>query len=85
LHERRTVLRFAGGGERNQAGAGAAILAHADFVDGFGQDEGVEQFEQFEQRASAVGCGAVGDLADDDVLIETVELAHARGQQLQQV
>ena len=42
-----------------------------------GRMSGVEQFEQFEQGASAVGCGAVGDLADDDVLIETVELAHA--------
>ncbi len=73
-------MSFAGRGERNQAGTGIAILAHADLVDGLGQDEGVEQFEQFEQGASAVGCGAVGNLANDDVLIETVEFAHAGGQ-----
>src|SRR5208282_730288 len=45
----------------------------------------IEQFEQFEQSASAIGCGAVGDLANDDVLIKTIELAHAGGQQLQQI
>ena len=30
------------------------------------------------------GAAPIGDLANDDVLIEAVELAHARGQQLQQ-
>ena len=84
LHERGTILSFAGGGERDQAGTGAAVLAHADLVKGLGQDVGIEQFEQFEQGASAVGRGAESDLANDDVLIEAVELAHAGGQQLQQ-
>src|SRR5208282_3710031 len=84
LYERWTILSFAGGGQRDQAGTGALVLAHADLVNGLGQDVGVEQFEQFEQGASAVGRGAVGDLANDDVLIETVELAHACVQHLQQ-
>ena len=49
-----------------------------------GRMRDIEQFQQFEQGASAVGCGAVSDLANDDVLVETVELAHAGGQQLEQ-
>ena len=55
LHVRGTILRFAGGGQRDQAGTGALVLAHADLVDGLGQDVGVEQFEQFEQGASRSG------------------------------
>ena len=84
LHERGTVLSFPGGSKGDQTGTGATVLAHADLIDGLGQDEGVEQFEQFEQGAAAVGRGAVGNLANDDVLIETIELAHARGEQLDQ-
>src|ERR1039458_6361539 len=77
-------MRFAAGSQRDDTGAGAAVLAHADFVERLGQNQEIKQFQQFEQRAPAIGRGPVSDLAYDDILVKTIELAHARGQQLEQ-
>ena len=49
-----------------------------------GKYQRIQNFKQFQQRASAIGGRAVGDLAHHDVVIEAVPLRQANRQQFQQ-
>ena len=77
-------LSLTAGGKSNQAGAGAAVLAHADFVDGFGRIIWIQQFQQFEQCAATVGSCAIRDLPHHDVLVEAIQLRSCARQKFEQ-
>ena len=62
----------------DQRGTSGQVSAHADFVYGFRQDNRIQNFRQLKKRAATIGCGAISDLPDHDVVIKAVPFRQAR-------
>ena len=84
LNKRRASLGFSGFRHDHQRGDRGAIAAHANFINGLGQDEGIKNLQEFQQRTPTIMGRAVGNLTHHHVMIKAVPLGQTQRQEFEQ-